>query len=189
MWIAIGCFAASLLLGAAMQARHAARAAFFVVFGVALSIVFGVILNWIFGLAPLFCVRRQTNARDAMSLTLDFCLRQGNRLFGLSLAFFALRLVWAGSMFLLVLAPTSLGKHVAMGWVLLMMFALLVIYLAGADALYLARLGAYAALAEIDSQPIPQPYSAPAPQPQTDAIMPIASLDATPGAEPAWERS
>lgn len=153
-WIAIACFISAILLGAAMQAQHAARAAFFYVFGVALSIIFGVILNWICGLAPLFCIRDGVNAREAMSITLDFCSRKGGSLFGLSLAFLALRLVWAGSMFFLVLAPTGLGKHVAIGWVLLMMFGLILVYLAGADALYLARLGACAALVEIDAQPV-----------------------------------
>ena len=175
MWIAVGCLIASVLLGTAMaQRQHAARAAFFYVFGVALSIVFGVILNWIFGLAPLFCIRNQANAREAMSLTLDFCSRQGGRLFGLSVAFLGLRLVWAGSMFFLVLAPTSLGKHVAIGWVLLMMFALLLVYLAGADALYLARLGAYAALAEIDAHPRPEPM--PSAEPWTPYIPPSQQL-------------
>src|SRR5271165_225435 len=166
-WTAIGCFIASALLGNMMwQQRHAARAAFFYVFGVALSIVFGVMLNWMFGLAPLFCIRNQVNARDALSLTLDFCTRQGGRLFGLSLAFLALKLVWAGSMFLLVLAPTNLGKHVAIGWILAMMGLLFLIYLAGADALCLARLGAYVALAEIDAQPTPEPMPEPTPEPQ-----------------------
>ena len=175
MWIAVGCLIASVLLGTAMaQRQHAARAAFFYVFGVVLSIVFGVILNWIFGLAPLFCIRNQANAREAMSLTLDFCSRQGGRLFGLSLAFLGLRLVWAGSMFFLVLAPTSLGKHVAIGWVLLMMFALLLVYLAGADALYLARLGAYVALAEIDAHPRPEPM--PSAEPWTPYIPPSQQL-------------
>ena len=95
---------ASILLGTAMlQQQRAARAAFFYVFGIALSLVFGVVLNWFFGLAPLFCIREQASARDAVSLTLDFCARQGGRLFGLSLGFLALRLVWAGSMFFLVL--------------------------------------------------------------------------------------
>ncbi len=93
-----------------LQQQRPARAAFFYVFGIALSIVFGVMLNWFFGLAPLFCIRDQANARDSLSLTLDFCARQGGRLFGLSLGFLALRLVWAGSMFLLVLAPTSLAN-------------------------------------------------------------------------------
>jgi hypothetical protein len=180
-WIAIGCLIASVLLGTAMvQQRRAVPAAFFYVFGVALSIVFGVILNWIFGLAPLFCIRNQARARDAMLLTLDFCSRQGNRLFGLSLAFFGLRLVWGGSMFLLLLASTSLSKHVPVGWVLLVMLVLLLAYFAGTDALYLARLGAYAALAEIDALPQPEPLPAPAPQPRTPYEPPADRPDIQP---------
>jgi hypothetical protein len=163
-WTAVGCLSASILLGTAMvHQQRPARAAFFYVFGVALSVVFGVILNWIFGLAPLFCIRNGVNAREAMSLTLEFCSRQGGRLFGLSLAFLGLRLLWVGSMFFLVLAPIGLGKQVAIGWALLMMFALLLVYFVGADALCIARLGAYVALAEIDAQPTPGPV--PEPQP------------------------
>ena len=155
-WTALGCFLASFLLGHVMsQQRHAARSAFFYVFGVALSIVFGLILNWLFGLAPLFCIRNQVSARDALSLTIDFCTRQGGRLFGLSLAFLALRIVWAASMFFVVLAPANFAKHMAIGWVLSMMWVLLMVYLAGADALYLARLGAYASLANIDTKSAP----------------------------------
>lgn len=179
-WIAIGCLAASLLLGTAMQQQqHAARAAFFYVFGIVGSVVFGVMLNWLFGLAPLFCIRNQVTAGDAISLTLNFCSRRGGRLFGLTLGFLALRLVWAGSMFLLLLAPTGLGKHIALGWVLLMMGLLFLIYLAGADALYLARLGAYAALAEIDAQPEPEPAPTPSPEPQS--WTPYLPPDGAPG--------
>jgi hypothetical protein len=183
-WTAVGCFVGSIFLGTAMQQQQrAARAAFFYVFGIALSLLFGVVLNWFFGLAPLFCIRNQTTARDSVSLTLDFCARQGGRLFGLSLGFLALRLVWAGSMFLLVLAPTNLGKHVAIGWVLLMMGFLFLIYLAGADALYLARLGAYAALAEIDTQPEPTDQAVSEPSPQ--ATGPSLFIEDLPGEQPA----
>jgi hypothetical protein len=177
-WTAISCFIGSVLLGITMQdQQHAARAAFFYVFGIALSVIFGVMLNWFFALAPLFCIREQAHVRDAVSLTIDFCARQSWRLFGLTLGFLVLRLVWAGSMFLLVLAPTSLGKHVAVGWVLVTMGLLFLIYLAGADALYLARLGAYAALAEIDAQPAPATKPEPSPQPAT----PFLSIEETLG--------
>jgi hypothetical protein len=172
-WAAIGCFVGSIFLGTEMlQQRHPARAAFFYVFGIALSLLFGVALNWFFGLAPLICIREHASAPDAVALTLDFCARQGGRLFRLSLGFLALRLVWAGSMFFLVLAPTDLSKHLALGWILLMMSLLFLIYLAGADALYLARLGAYAALAEIDARPAPvvEPEAQP---PLTRAYPPI----------------
>ena len=179
-WIAIACCISAVLLGTAMQAQHAARAAAFYVFGVALSIVFGATLNWFFGLAPLFCMRDQVNARDAMSLTLDFCSRQGGRIFGLSLAFLALRLVWAGAMFFLVLASAGLGKNVAIGWILLMMFVLLLVYFAGADALYLARLGAYCALADIVAQPEPVSQT-----PRPELITPWLSVEATPREHPA----
>jgi hypothetical protein len=181
-WTAIGCFTGSVFLGSAMlQQQRAARAAFFYVFGIALSLFFGVVLNWFFGLSPLFCIRQQVIARDALSLTLDFCARQGGRLFGLSLGFLALRLVWAGSMFLLILAPTNLSKHLALGWILLLMGFLFLVCLAGADALYLARLGAYAALAEIDAQPEPKPASEPAPE----STPPMFPTQDTPGIQPA----
>ncbi len=182
-WIAIGCFAGSIFLGSTMlQQQRAARAAFFYVFGVALSIVFGVVLNWFFGLAPLFCIRNRASARDSAWLAVDFCSRKGGRLFGLSLGFLALRLVWAGSMFLLLLAPTSLAKHIAVGWVLLMMYLIAMVYFAGADALYLARLGAYAALAEIDAQPIPETELAPDNPPQP--MMPFPPIDEGSGIQP-----
>jgi len=180
-WTAICCFVGSIFLGTAiLHQQRAARAAFFYVFGIALSLVFGVLLNWFFGLAPLFCIRSQASASDAVWLTLEFCERRGGRLFGLSLGFLALRLVWAGSMFFLVLAPTTLGKHMAVGWVLLMMGFLLMIYLAGADALYLARLGAYAALAEIDAEPMPELASEPEPEPQLS----VTAIGGMPDAEP-----
>src|SRR5271169_5131509 len=115
-WAAIGCFAGSIFLGTEMvEQQRSVRAAFFYVFGIALSLVFGVVLNWFFGLAPLFCIRNQVSARDAVSVTLDFCARQGGRLFALSLGFLAQRIVWAGSMFFLVLGPANLNKHVAIG--------------------------------------------------------------------------
>jgi hypothetical protein len=114
-----------------------------------------------------------------VSLTLDFCTHQGGRLFGLSLGFLALRLVWAGSIFLLILAPTSVGEHVAIGWVILMMVFLFLIYLAGADALNLARLGAFASLAEIDAQPAPEPD--PTLEPESPSWVPYLPPDGAPG--------
>ncbi len=182
-WTALGCFIASCLFGNLMwQQRHAARAAFFCVFGLALSIVFGVMLNWTFGLAPLFCIRAQVNARDALTLTIDFCAREGGRILGLSVIFLALRFVWFGAMFFLVLAPTALGKHVAIGWQFLLMGILFLIYLAGADALNLARLGAYAALPDIDAQPDPEPTPAHQPwTPETLAPLNPPSAEWDPG--------
>ena len=173
MWIAFGCLTASLLLGHdMMQQGRAARGAFFYVFGFSLSAVFGVTLNWIFGLAPLFCIRNQATTHDALALTIDFCAHQTRRLLGLSIAFLAVRIVWFGSMFFVVLAPTGLGKHIALGWQLILMGLLALIYFAGADALYIARLGAFTALADIDSQPVPEPESVLDPKPWTPYVPP-----------------
>jgi len=178
---ALTCFFVSFVLGHAMtMQQRPARAAFFYVFGVALSLLFGVMLNWMFGLAPLFCIRNQASARDALALTLDFCTRQAGRLFGLSLGFLALRLVWAGAMFFLVLAPTGLGKHVAIGWQLLLMALLFLVYLAGADALNLARLGAYASIADLDAHPAPEPQLEPA----TRLWTPYLPPEGAPAAQP-----
>jgi len=173
MWISVGCVAASLVLGYELvQQNRPAGGAFFYVFAFSLSIVFGVMLCWIFGLAPVFCIRSQVNVADALSLTFDFCVRQGGRLFGLTLGFLALRIFWAASMFFLLLAPMGLGKLVAIGWQLLLMTVLFLIYLAGADALYLARLGAYATLADIDGQPASGPEPIPESQPWTPYVPP-----------------
>ena len=81
-------------------------------------------------------------------------------------------------MFFLVLAPTGLGKHVAVGWIILLMSMLCLIYFAGADALYLARLGAYAALAEIDAQPLPEPEPTPEPDSGTPLNLPSVEWEA-----------
>ena len=142
-------------------------------------------LNWLFGLAPLFCIRNQVNARDAVAMTLDFCARQGGRLFGWSLAFLAMRVVWAGSMFFLVMAPTGLGKRVVVGWILLLMGILFLIYLAGADALYLARLGAFASLAEVDAQPGPEPEREPNPSPEPQSWTIYLPPEGVPGGQSA----
>lgn len=178
-WIAVGCAMASVVLGHMMlQQRHAARGAFFYVFGIALSLMFGMMLNRLLGLAPLFCIRNQVNAPDALSLTVDFCARQGSRLWALSSAFQTCQLFWMVAMFFVVFAPAQLGKHVAIGWQLLMMGFFYLIYLAGADALYLARLGAYCVLAEIDGQPTQEPETSPegGPPPLTIPYPPIEGL-------------
>jgi hypothetical protein len=60
------------------------------------------------------------------------------------------------------------------------MLVLLLAYFAGTDALYLARLGAYAALAEIDALPQPEPLPAPAPQPRTPYEPPADRPDIQP---------
>ena len=131
--------------------QRAVMAAFCLAFGIGLASTFGALLNWFFGLAPLFCIRNRAAAADALAQSVDFFSRQAGRLFGLGIGFVGLRVVWAGTMFLSVLAPLKLAHHLAPGWIMLIMAIMTLVYFAGADWLYLARLGSYAALAEDDS--------------------------------------
>ncbi len=161
----------SLVVGTIMaNNQRAAKAAFLLAFGVGLAVAFGVVLNWFFGLAPIFCVRNGVRAPEALAQSVDLSSRQAGRLFGLGLAFGMLRLVWAGTMCLAVLAPLRLAHHVAGGWITLIMAMVALVYFAGADLLYLARLAAYVALAEDDAHPAeiqeevhpPEPVAPPA---------------------------
>ena len=148
-WTALAGFVASLALGGAMvHQQRAALASFFFVFGTALACGFGLLLNWWFGLAPLFCVRDDTSASQAMTATVEFCERKGGTIFGLSLVFVLLRAAWTGTMFFAFLAPLQLAGKVNGAAIIAMMVTLAVTYFTGADVLYLARLGAYVALAE-----------------------------------------
>ena len=180
MWtlIALGAVVGSLAAGRIMANQHrAARAAFLLAFGVGLAWAFGVVLNWFFGLAPLFCIRNRARAPEAMAQSADFCSRQAGRLFGLGLGFLFLRLVWAGTMFSAMLAPLGLAHRIAHAWIALLMGAVLLLYFAGADLLYLARLGAYVALAEDDSHPVETPEEiAPAEPFTAPDIAPVIGL-------------
>jgi hypothetical protein len=154
MWsvIALSAMLISLVAGVIVaNHEHVLLAGCLFTFGTALAWAFGVMLNWCFGLGPLFCIRNCAGAAEALAQSVDFSSRQAGRLFGLGTGFFALRLVWAGTMFFVVLAPLQLFHHIARGWIALIMAIVALIYFAGADLLYLARLGAYVSLAEYDS--------------------------------------
>jgi len=156
MWTLIALSAAVVsLVGSIVMAhrQRAALAALLFAFGIGLSWLFGIVLNWFLGLAPLFSIRNGTGAADALAESVDFSSRQAGPLLGLGFAFGLLRLVWAGTMFLAFFAPLRLAHHIARGWIALLMAVVVLIYFAGADLLYLARLGAYVALAEDDAHP------------------------------------
>ncbi len=160
MWslIALAAMLVSLAAGFIMaNNQRALSTACFLVFGVGLAWAFGTLLNWFFGLAPLFCIRNGVAAPDALAQSVDFFCRQSGRLFGLGIGFLTLRIVWAGTMFLTVLAPLKLVHHIAPAWIAAMMLTMMLVYFAGADLLYLVRLGAYTTLAEDDSHPVAPP--------------------------------
>src|SRR5271157_4872532 len=177
MWslIALTAMLVSLVAGIIMaHNQRAATAAFFLAFGIGLAWAFGVVLNWFFGLAPLFCIRNGAGAAEALTQSVDFSSGQAGRLFGLGLTFGLLRLVWAGTMFLIFLAPLRLEQHVARGWIALLMAIVALVYFAGTDFLYLARLGAYVALAEDDAYLQMHGEDLAGPAPLTDATTAIA---------------
>jgi hypothetical protein len=157
MWslIAVAVAIGSLLYGMTMaQNQHAVRAALALSFGLGLASFFGIVLNWYFGVAPLFCVRRGAGPMEALDQTVEFSGRQGGRLFLLGLGFLALRLVWAATMFSIFLSPMNLAVKVGPRGILGLMGVMALAYFAGADLLNLARLGAYASLAEDDAHPV-----------------------------------
>jgi hypothetical protein len=164
--IALSAAIACLIIGSVMaQNDRAGLTALFLVFGIALSCWFGVALNWFLALAPLFCIRNEAPAMDALAQSVDFVSRRGGRLSLLGLGFSLLRLVWLGTMVLAIFSPLSLVLRVPVGWVLLSMAALVLMYFAGADLLHLARLGAYVSLAEGDAHPVSEPGPSNPPDP------------------------
>ncbi len=160
--VAIACF---IIGGVMAQNDRAGLAALFLVFGIGLACWFGGALNWFLGLAPMFCIRNGAAAMDALAQSVGFVSRKGGRLFLLGLGFLLLRLVWLGTMALAVLSPLNLARHLAVGWVLLIMAAIALVYFAGADLLNLARLGAYVSLAEDDAHPVIEPEPIHPPEP------------------------
>jgi hypothetical protein len=168
--IAISVAIACLFIGSIMAAQdRAGWAALFLVFGIGLPCWFGAALNWFFGLAPLFCIRNRTPAMDALAQSADFVSRRGGRLSLLGLGFFLLRWVWFATMMLAILSPLNLVHLVPIGWVMVLMAAIALMYFAGADVLYLARLGAYASLAEDDARPVAAPGTDHPPDPESAA--------------------
>ncbi len=180
MWssIAVSVAIGSLLYGMTMaQNEHAVRAAVALSFGLGLASFFGIVLNWYFGVAPLFCVRNGTGAMEALDQSVEFSGRQGGRLFLLGLGFLVLRIVWAATMFLVFLSPMNLAVSIGPRGILGLMGVMALAYFAGADLLNLARLGAYASLAEDDAHPaLPMETEMPPELDQPPELVPMLGL-------------
>ncbi len=125
--------------------------------GTGFAALVGFYLNWYLGIAPLFCIRNGVSARNAVDQALAFSAAHGGRLFLMGIGFFFLRLVWAGTMWLVWLAPLSMAGKLNDRWIGLLMAMITLIYFAGADLLNLARWGSYVSLSYEDSQPAPLP--------------------------------
>jgi hypothetical protein len=159
MWtiIALGVTTWLALYGVVMANHHRPfRAAIALSIGAGLASLAGVALNWYFRLAPLFCVLKDVGPMEGLERAVDFSERHAGRLFLLGSAFTVLRLLWAGSMCLAFLSPLSWTNHIDGRGIALLMAAGALVYFAGADLLYLAKLGAYASLAADDERPEPE---------------------------------
>ena len=158
------------------QNGHPMRAALALSAGLGVPFL-AIVLNWFFGVAPLFCIRNGADAMEALKQAVDFTAEQAGRLFLLAVGFFALRLVWAGTMWLAFLSPLNWIAQIGGRWTMLLMAAVALVYFAGADLLYLARLAGYVSLVEDDSHPAPtiEPAMPPASN-QKPEILPLVGL-------------
>ena len=137
-----------------MQNNHALRAAFALSFGLGSAAAIGFALNWYFWAATLFCVRSGGGAMEALEQAAEFSGRHGGRLIWYGIVFGTMRLIWAGLLFVAFLSPANLAPVIGGRWAIVLMGVVALVYFAGADALYLARLGAYVSLAEDDAHPV-----------------------------------
>lgn len=164
--LAVAVAVGSLMAGMVMAAEQRGFAALaFFIFGIGLAGGCGATLNWFFGLAPLFCIRNGVGASEALAQTVDFSARCKGRLALLGLEFRVLRAVWGGTMFLALLSLVGLARVLPIGWWLLVCAVVALLYFAGADMFYLARLAAYTSLAEDDARPIAAVELSPLPEP------------------------
>jgi hypothetical protein len=160
MWTQIAFAIAVFLLiyGSAMAERQRPFvAALALSFGVGFASFAGFWLNWYLGVAPLFTIRNGVRAKQAVEQAIEFASRQGTRLFLLAIGFFAMRIMWAAIIGSVFLAPLNLAGAIGSRWIALMMGFVVLLYFVGADALLMARWGAYVSLAEEDSHPAPEP--------------------------------
>jgi hypothetical protein len=171
MWtqIALAVGIVLFVYGSVMAGRERPFAAALAIsFGVGFAALVGFYLNWYLGIAPLFCIRNGVSARDAVDQALSFSAEHGGRLFLMGVGFFLLRLVWAGTLWLVLLAPLNLTGKINDRWITLLMGIVVLIYFAGADLLNLARWGSYVSLTYEDSRPAPvkEPVPQPTPPPE-----------------------
>jgi hypothetical protein len=180
MWTQIAFAIAAFLLiygGAMAELQRPFVAALALSFGVGFVSFAGFLLNWYLGVAPLFTIRNGVRAKEAVEQAIEFAGRHSSRLFLLGLGFFVMRLMWAAIMGSLFLAPLNLADAIGGRWVALMMALVMLLYFVGADAMALARWGAYVSLAEEDSHPAPQPEpEMPPPALASIEIIPLEGL-------------
>lgn len=177
MWtqIALAVGVALFLYGSVMAADgRAFAAALSISFGVGFAALVGFYLNWYLGIAPLFCIRNGAGARDAVDQALSFSAAHSGRLSLMGVGFFLLRSIWAGAMWLVLMAPLNLAGKIDGRWIGLLMGAVVLVYFAGADLLNLARWGSYVSLTYDEPRPIAAQGLPPQPAPEMLALEGLA---------------
>lgn len=144
-------------------------------FGVAFALLVGWSLNWYLGLAPLFCLRNGVRPPEAIGQAMGFSSDHGGRLFLIGLVFLLVRMIWAGAMSFVLLAPMNLAGKLNGRWIALLMGMVALVYCAGADWLRLAQWGAYVSLLEDSSSPVEPDTQLPAPVSPPD-LLPLEGL-------------
>ncbi len=109
-------------------------------------------LNWFLSLAPVFVVRDGHDGLAAFSASVKLSRRRRSEFTTVGLVLGAIRFVWVVAITVVSLISAMLIPAAPwLGWTLIILFALL--YFAVADWLYIARLGAYVAIAQADAGP------------------------------------
>jgi hypothetical protein len=91
----------------------------------------------------------------------------------MGMGFFLLRLVWAGMLWLVLLAPLNLAGKISDRWIALLMSMIVLVYFAGADLLNLARWGSYVSLTYENSRPVEE---VPSQTVQPSEMLPLEGL-------------
>jgi hypothetical protein len=168
--LAYGAAFALCLYGVAMAGNgHALRAALALSFGICGACLMGITLNWYLGIAPIFCVRNGSSAQAALQEAINFSQEHAGRLSLLALGFSLLRMFWAGMMWVAFLSPLSWSARIGGRWIAFVMGLIALVYFAGADLLFMARLGAYVSLTE-------EPSNTPLARPSASELNPPAVI-------------
>lgn len=144
-------------------------------FGVGCACLAGFALNWYMGTAPLFCLRNGVSAREALEQTATFSRECGGHLARISSVFLLIRTMWAAALGFVFVAPLELAGKTNGRWIALLMGLAALVYFVGADALRLARWGAYVALLEEPSEPVMSANEPVAPSAAPD-LLPLEGL-------------
>jgi hypothetical protein len=148
---AVGCFAAVLLARAASRpANPAPGSAVLIFFAVIMLVWFAwSTLNWFLSMAPIFVVANGENTFDSIAAAVELCRTRPGSLFAAG-TWFGMAHITAFVLASSVMAfPLDFAPYFPKGVVLGGVLSITLLYFAVADFLYVGRLAAYVAMAEM----------------------------------------